>query len=112
MKRLITALLVVAAILAAEDTADLAVIQRIKRESFEQSKVMNHLFWITDVYGPRLTGSPGFTAAANWAVQRLKEYGIQAAAVESWGKFARSWRLTKFSISLQQPEYAPLIGFP
>ncbi len=65
-----------AAALCAEDAVDLAVVQRIKKEAFQNSKVMDHLFWLTDVYGPRLTGSPGFTMAANWAVKRLKEYGI------------------------------------
>ncbi|MGD0130893.1 MAG: M20/M25/M40 family metallo-hydrolase [Bryobacteraceae bacterium] len=98
--------------LCAQDKVDLGVIQRIKTEAFQNSKVMDHLFWITDVYGPRLTGSPGFTAAANWTVKRLKEFGIDDAAVQPWGKFGRSWRLTKFSISIQEPEYAPLIGFP
>ena len=101
-----------AAALCAEEAVDLAVVQRIKKEAFQNSKVMDHLFWLTDVYGPRLTGSPGFTVAANWAVKRLKEYGVEDAAIEPWGKFGRSWRLTKFSISLQEPEYAPLIGFP
>src|SRR5579862_3310402 len=98
--------------LSAEEKVDLAVIQRIKTEAFQNSKVMDHLFWITDVYGPRLTGSPGFTAAAGWVVKRLKEYGIEDAATQPWGKFGRSWRLTKFSISIQEPGYAPLIGFP
>ena len=101
-----------AAVLTAQEKVDLAVIQRIKKEAFQNSKVMDHLFWLADVYGPRLTGSPGFTAAANWAVKQLKEYGIEDAAIHPWGKFGRSWRLTRFSISLQEPEYAPLIGFP
>jgi carboxypeptidase Q len=108
----IFALSLFAVVLCAEDKADLAVIQRIKKEAFQNSKVMDHLFWLTDVYGPRLTGSPGFTAAANWTVKRLKDYGIEDAGAHPWGKFGRSWRLTKFSISLQEPEYAPLIGFP
>jgi len=111
MKKLL-ALSLFAVVLCAEEKTDLAVIQRIKKEAFQNSKVMDHLFWLSDVYGPRLTGSPGFTAAANWAVKRLKEYGIEDAAAHPWGKFGRSWRLTKFSISLQEPEYAPLIGFP
>jgi len=101
-----------AAVLFAEEKVDLAVVQRIKTEAFQNSKVMDHLFWLTDVYGPRLTGSPGFTAAANWTMKRLKGYGLENVATEVWGKFGRSWRLTKFSISLQEPEYAPLIGFP
>jgi carboxypeptidase Q len=106
------ALSLVSLALCAEENVDLAVVQRIKTEAFQNSKVMDQLFWITDVYGPRLTGSPGFTAAANWTVKRLKEYGIEDAATHPWGKFGRSWRLTKFSISMQEPEYAPLIGFP
>ncbi len=111
MKKLLV-LSLVAVSLCAEEKVDLAVVQRIKTEAFQNSKVMDHLFWITDVYGPRLTGSPGFTAAANWVVKQLKEYGIDDAATQPWGKFGRSWRLTKFSISIQEPEYAPLIGFP
>ena len=111
MKKLL-AFSLVAVALCAQEKVDLAVVQRIKTEAFQNSKVMDHLFWITDVYGPRLTGSPGFTAAANWTVKRLKEYGIDDAATVPWGKFGRSWRLTKFSISIQAPEYAPLIGFP
>src|ERR1700683_2909692 len=101
-----------AAVMWGQEKVDLGVIQRIKKEAFENSRVMDHLFWLTDVYGPRLTGSPGFTAAANWTVKRLKEYGIENAATREWGRFGRGWRLTKFSISLQEPEYAPLIGFP
>src|ERR1043166_2988538 len=91
-----------ATVLFAEEAVDLAVVQRIKTEAFQNSKVMDHLFWLTDVYGPRLTGSPGFTAAANWAVKRLKEFGIGNATLQKWGKFGRSWRATKFSISLQE----------
>jgi carboxypeptidase Q len=111
MKKLLALPLITFALFA-DDQVDLKVVQRIKTEAFQNSKVMDHLFWITDVYGPRLTGSPGFTTAANWVVKRLKSYGIDDAATQTWGKFGRSWRLTKFSISLQEPEYAPLIGFP
>ncbi|HKW96992.1 MAG TPA: M20/M25/M40 family metallo-hydrolase [Bryobacteraceae bacterium] len=111
MKKIL-ALCLFATVLAAEEKVDLAVVQRIKKEAFENSKVMDHLFYLTDVYGPRLTGSPGFTDAANWAVKQLKEYGLQNVGTEVWGNFGRSWRLTRFSVSLQQPEYAPLIGFP
>src|SRR6266849_3318116 len=111
MKKLL-ALSLFAVVLCAEEKTDLAVIQRIKKEAFQNSKVMDHLFWLTDVHGPRLTGSPGWTAAGNWAVKQLKEYGIEDARLEDWGKFGRSWRLTRFHINLVEPEYAILIGFP
>jgi carboxypeptidase Q len=111
MKKLSIALLLAAG-LWAQDKADLAVIQRIKKEAFENSKVMDHLFWLTDGYGPRLTGSPGFTAAANWAVKRLREFGLDNAATQSWGKWGRSWRLTRFGLHMVEPQYVPLIAFP
>ena len=51
---------------------DLSIVQRIKAEAFENSKVMDHEFYLTDVYGPRLTNSPGFKAAGDWVVKRLQ----------------------------------------
>src|SRR5690348_16545986 len=48
---------------------DLAVVHRIKDEAYRRGRVMDHLFWLTDVNGPRLTSSPGFRSAADWAVR-------------------------------------------
>src|SRR5690348_11336452 len=45
---------------AAEETTDLSIVNRIKAEAFQNSQVMDHLFYLTDVYGPRLTNSPGY----------------------------------------------------
>src|SRR5260370_40659078 len=63
-------------LLIAAENVDLSVINRIKTEAFEHSKVMDHMFYLTDVNGPRLTGSPNYKAAGDWAVGRLKEYGL------------------------------------
>ena len=46
----------------------------ILRESETNSKVMNYAFNLTDVSGPRLTASPGFTKAANWAREIMCAY--------------------------------------
>jgi carboxypeptidase Q len=97
--------------LGAEDV-DLATIHRIKVEAFRDSKVMDHLFWLTDVNGPRLTGSPGFQAAADWAVRNLKEWGATGARLEKWGTFGRGWSMSRFSAHMTAPTYAPLPGVP
>ena len=97
--------------LAAEDKADLAAIYKIKNEAFQNSKVMDHMFHLTDVHGPRLTGSPGYRAAAEWVVKRLGEYGI-GAKLEKWGPFGRGWTYTRYSAHMLEPGYSPLIGFP
>ena len=77
----------------------------------QNSKVMDHVFQLTDVYGPRLTNSPGFFAAADWVVKQLKEWGIEGHQ-EKWGPFGQGWTYTHFSANLIEPQYAPLIGFP
>ena len=95
----------------AEELVDLDVIHRIKSEALENSKVMEHLFYLTDVYGPRVTNSPGFFASADWVVKQLGEWGIPAHQ-EKWGPYGHGWNYTRFSANLIEPEYAPLIGFP
>ena len=95
----------------AEERVDLNAIHKIREEALQNSKVMDHVFQLTDVYGPRLTNSPGFFAAADWVVKQLKEWGIEGHQ-EKWGPFGRGWTFTHFSANLIEPQYAPLIGFP
>ena len=109
---ILTVLLFLSPALFAEESVDLATIHRIKREAFKGSKVMDHLFYLTDVNGPRLTGSPGYRAAADWSVRSLKEWGIGSARLEDWGPFGRGWAVTRFSAHLVEPVYAPLYGVP
>jgi carboxypeptidase Q len=97
---------------AAEEPVDLAIVHRIKQEAFDGSQVMDHLFYLTDVNGPRLTNSPGQRAAADWVVRRLQGWGIGNAHQEKWGAFGRGWSLERFSMSLVEPTYAPLQGIP
>ncbi|HEV8699999.1 MAG TPA: M20/M25/M40 family metallo-hydrolase [Candidatus Polarisedimenticolia bacterium] len=98
--------------LGAEESVDLATLHRIKREAFQNSKVMDHLFYLTDVNGPRLTGSPGYRAAADWSVRTLRAWGVGSARLEDWGAFGRGWAVTRFSAHLREPVYAPLYGVP
>jgi len=90
---------------------DLSVVNRIRQEALQNSKVMDHLFYLTDVYGPRLTNSPGFFSAADWVVKQLGEWGISAHQ-EKWGPFGRAGHSPRFSAHLIEPQYAPLVGFP
>jgi carboxypeptidase Q len=99
-------------LLLAEEKVDLSIVNRIKTEAFENSKVMDHAFYLTDVNGGRLTGSPGFKAAAEWVATRLNEYGLKNVALEPWGPFGRGWSYSHFSASMTEPQYSPLIGFP
>ncbi|MBP6002982.1 MAG: M20/M25/M40 family metallo-hydrolase [Pyrinomonadaceae bacterium] len=56
----------------------------IRKEGMENSKIMNTLHYFTDLYGPRLTGSPNHVAAANWAAKEMTSWGFVNAALEPW----------------------------
>jgi len=91
---------------------DLGVLHRIKNEAFgNNSKVMDTVFYLTDVYGPRLTGSPNFKSAGEWTVKKMNEWGLANAKMEAWGPFGRGWSCTHFSAEMKEPEFQPLIGF-
>ena len=107
----LTATLLLWTPLRGAETVDLDIVHKIREEALQNSKVMEHMFYLTDLYGPRLTNSPGFYDAANWAVKQLGEWGI-SSHLEKWGPYGQGWTFTKFSAHLIEPQYAPLIGVP
>jgi len=104
-------LLLLAPLLLAQEKVDLYTINQIKAEEFQNSKVMENAFYLADVYGPRLTGSPGLKAAAEWAVRRMTEWGIANPGLEKWGPFGKGWTCVHFSAQQKEPQFAPLVGF-
>ena len=101
-----------ALVYAADDRVDLKVVDQIKAEAFDRSQVMDHLYFLTEVHGPRLTGSPQFTRAAEWAMDRLKSFGVQNVHTEKWGPFGRAWSVEQASVELLRPNYQMLTAAP
>lgn len=97
---------------AANEKIDSAAVAKIKDEAMNKSHVMEMLSYICDVYGPRLTGSPEYYAAAGWAKKKLEEIGLVNAHLESWGPFGRGWSLKNFTASVTAPVFFPLIAYP
>jgi carboxypeptidase Q len=108
----IAAVLVLVPVLHAQEQVDLQVIHRIKAEAFQNPKVMDSVFQLTDVYGPRLAGSPQFRAAGEWAAKQLREYGLENVTLEKWGPFGRGWTYSYYSGHLIEPQYQPIIAYP
>ena len=76
--------------------------QRIRQEETANSQIMKTLHYLTDVYGPRLTGSPNHKAAADWAVKQMKEWGFDNVHLEPWNFGHPGWineRASGFIIS-------------
>jgi hypothetical protein len=93
-------------------TAPKETIDRIKDEGMNRSQVMQTLSYMTDVIGGRLTGSPSMKRANDWTRDKMKEWGMQNAHLESWGPFGRGWSLRKFSANIVEPEYVPVNAYP
>jgi hypothetical protein len=91
---------------------DYDAVYRLKDEGFQRSQVMEIASYLTDVYGPRLTGSPNIRAAGDWAVQKLTEWGAVNARLENWGTFGRGWVNTYFAGNVVTPRPWPIIGVP
>ncbi|MEO8663793.1 MAG: M20/M25/M40 family metallo-hydrolase [Bryobacteraceae bacterium] len=104
-------LLLVPSAALAQEKVDLRIVSRIRHEAFENSKVMEHMFYLTDANGPRLSNSPGFKRAGEWAVKTLKGYGLDNAHPEKF-EFGQGWENTRFAVNVVEPNYQPLIGVP
>jgi carboxypeptidase Q len=90
---------------------DLDVIYRIKEEGLQRSKVMELESYLTDVYGPRLTGSPNIKEAAEWAQKTMKEWGLANVRLESF-PFGRGWQNQRFVAHALTPRAYPLLAYP
>jgi len=101
-----------AGIFAQDEKLDAAFIARIRQEGLQNSKVMDIAFHLTDASGNRLTASPGFMRAANYAKQTLTQWGLVNSALDPWGDFGKGWELQKSYVALTAPYYKPLIAFP
>jgi carboxypeptidase Q len=87
-------------------------VERIKDEGVNRSRLMETVEYITDVIGPRLTGSPALRRANEWTRERLTQYGLSNAHLEPWGPFGRGWTLKRFSAEVVAPQSFPLLAYP
>jgi hypothetical protein len=97
---------------AQEEKLDRDMINKIRKEGLENSRVMEIAMYLTDVSGPRLTASPGYMRAATWAKNKLNEWGLSNANLEPWGEFGKGWEQTKCYVAMTAPYYVPLIAMP
>ena len=115
MKRALLVMLLAAGaatwVAAQSDKLDYVMIGSIRDEGLNRSQVMDHVSWLSDVYGPRLTGSPGIQQASEWAMKKFREWGLANVHQERWA-FGKGWSLVRFTAHLVEPQIQPLVGFP
>jgi hypothetical protein len=94
-----------------QERLDWATLGRIRDEGFRHSQVMETAAQLTDVHGPRLTASPQYKKAADWARQQLETWGLANAHLESW-PFGRGWSFERCSAHVVAPVSFPLVALP
>jgi carboxypeptidase Q len=105
-------LLLPSLVFAQRPSLDEEIVKKIKEEGSERSQVMDVLSMLTDVHGPRLTNSPGYKRAANYAKTTMDGWGLSNVHFDSWGDFGQGWQLKKFSMHVTDPVYYPVIAYP
>src|SRR5262245_22840480 len=130
--------------MGATEVIDYDGINKIKAQGLNAStsQVMDTMSYLTDIYGPRLTGSPNVKKAGDWAVGKMKEWGLSNVALDPWtpcppetaaapaaapaggggggrggGRpascgFPRGWANEKFYMQAVSPQAFPIPGTP
>ena len=95
---------------AAQERIDQDVFWKIRQEGTNNSKILSTLHVLTDVYGPRLTGSPNLKAAGEWAIEQMHAWGLKEGRLEPWD-FARSgWTNERLAAHIVSPVKDALVA--
>ncbi len=76
---------------------------RIRQEANSHSQIMKTLHVLTDVYGPRVTGSPSLKAAGEWAIRQMQSWGFTNGHLEPWDFGHPGWVNERFSAHITAP---------
>ena len=89
--------------LVAQSQSEQDLHERIRREEATNSQIMKTMHMLTDVYGPRLTGSPNHKAAAEWAIKQMTAWGLSNAHLEPWDFGHVGWLNERFTGHIISP---------
>jgi carboxypeptidase Q len=93
------------------ETVNWEVISQIRNEGFHNSQVMAIESQLTDVIGPRLTGSPNMKAANDWTRDKFTEWGLVNSHLESY-PFGRGWSNEYTEVRMVVPQASPMLAYP
>ncbi len=116
MKKIITQIATITALTFtapsfADEPVDLNIINKIRDQAFNHSEVVETLQYLTDVIGPRLTGTPQMKEANNWTMEKFEEWGLEDNHLEGF-EFGQGWTFSKAYIHMTSPRELQLSGMP
>jgi hypothetical protein len=75
----------------------------------DRSQIMKTMHMLTDVYGPRLTGSPNHKNAAEWAIKQMTAWGLSNGHLEPWDFGHPGWLNERLTAHIISPVKDPLV---
>jgi hypothetical protein len=106
---LAAALIVLLAPLSAQERVSADINAKIRQEENSHSQIMRTLHVLTDVYGPRVTGSPSLKAAGEWAIKQMESWGFTNGHLEPWDFGHPGWTNETLSVHIVSPVHSPLV---
>ena len=115
MRRIVRAslavtVLCVSAVLLAQERPDQQIFWKIRQEGTNNSQILRTLHMLTDVHGPRLTGSPNLKAAGEWAIQQMQSWGMTNGHLEPWDFGHPGWTNERLAAYIISPVKDTLVG--
>ena len=93
----------------AQNGGDTDLLARIRKEAMDHSQIMKTMHMLTDVYGPRLTGSPNHKNAAEWAIKQMTAWGLSNGHLEPWDFGHPGWLNERLTAHIISPVKDPLV---
>ncbi len=84
----------------------------INTEGFQKSQVMRLVSDLSDLYGPRLTGTNQYFTAANWAKKTLEDWGVDKVYFENYCDDCMGWEVKSFNVEMTEPAYMKIQAYP
>jgi len=91
---------------------ELDVLNKIQTEGFQNSQVMGILSELSDVYGPRLTGSDMYLKAAEWSKTMMEDWDLDDVHFERYCPDCKGWDVKSFNVEMVEPSYMGIIAYP
>src|SRR5213078_4941706 len=89
--------------------SDSDLLARMRKQENDNSQIMKTEHMLTDIYGPRLTGSPNHKHAAEWAIKQMQSWGLENAHLEPWDFGHPGWLNERLTAHLISPVKDPLV---
>jgi hypothetical protein len=112
MRKILSVLFVFVAVTGFSQLTPDEQFSRIRLAGFQQSQAKKMFHELSDVYGPRLTGSREYYAAAKWSAATMKEIGLTNVHFENYCKDCRGWSIKSFNVEMVAPNYMHIMAYP